>query len=155
VGASGWAGRDLLGRGCQGLAGPGRQKRLGWDPWSLPLASPLQCQVRSTDRTGKVLDQQSLSRSLGLTPALPAEGLAGGGVGTSGGQMLPSSGKSRVYSQGGLQQRGSIILHHSKAKAKLFLLLKSPLLSAGDLCFGSCGPEEWLSPSQGLLGGGK
>lgn len=74
MGASGWAGRDLLGRGCQGFAGPGRQKRLGWEPCSLPLASPLQCLWRSIERKGKVLDQQSLSRSLGLAPALPVAG---------------------------------------------------------------------------------
>lgn len=43
---------------------------------------------------GKVPDQQSLSRSLGLTPALPVEGLAEGGMGTFGEQRLPASGKS-------------------------------------------------------------
>ena len=125
---------------------------------------------------GKVLDQQSLSRSLGLTPALPVEelaeggvgtfggqrlpssgksrveGLAEGGVGTFGGQRLPSSGNSRVDGQADLQQQGSIILHHSKGKAKLFLLFKSPLLSAGGSCFGSCGPQEWLLPSEGARG---
>lgn len=44
---------------------------------------------------GKVLDCQSLSRNLGLTPALPVEGLSEGGVVTfGGGQRLSSSGKS-------------------------------------------------------------
>lgn len=77
-----WGGSQHLGRqgpagkGLSGLCWPREAEKagLGWEPCSLPLASPLQCLWRSIERKGKVLDQQSLSRSLGLPPALPVAG---------------------------------------------------------------------------------